>query len=279
MVASATVTSRKCQKSMPGSTLVSTPRAAGLALAAGVFLFKLPLLGEGFGSDPDAWRAFAASAHLAATGEYIPSRLPGYPLPEYVGALFVSIGITTPMVFNLIAALLSAICALLIFRLVQAFGTGRALGAAALFSLVPVVVIAGTSNVDYLWGLAFFLGAALVLDARRIPMTALLLGLAAASRPTYALGIVPLLVMFLMQPPRTRGDKLVGMLTLVTISSAIAVAFFVPVLWRYRESFFAFPNAAIPWPVMLGNMSVRTFGVIGSPSRLRWWRLHGQGRS
>ena len=46
----------------------------------------------GYGTDPDAWRVALVADYLWEEGEYLPSRFPGYPLHEFVTALFLKGG-------------------------------------------------------------------------------------------------------------------------------------------------------------------------------------------
>jgi len=68
-----------------------------------VFLTRLPFLSAGFGSDDDAWRVAVAATRLRNGKEYIPSRLPGYPVQEYTTALIVPYGATA---VNLLSVLM-----------------------------------------------------------------------------------------------------------------------------------------------------------------------------
>src|SRR3972149_4028824 len=54
-----------------------------LALAFVYLAVRIPWLNLGYGTDPDAWRVALSAEHLLSDGEYLPSRLPGYPLHEF----------------------------------------------------------------------------------------------------------------------------------------------------------------------------------------------------
>src|SRR5262245_61707159 len=68
-----------------------------VALAVLVILARAPFLGHGYGGDPDAWRVLLAARGLLETGVYLPSRAPGYPLPEYAAALMLGLGLDSPV--------------------------------------------------------------------------------------------------------------------------------------------------------------------------------------
>ncbi|MBL0103402.1 MAG: hypothetical protein IPP51_06330 [Bacteroidetes bacterium] len=52
-----------------------------------VFVSRLPFLSAGFGLDGDSWSVSIAARLLHNTGEYVPSRLPGYPVHELLCSL------------------------------------------------------------------------------------------------------------------------------------------------------------------------------------------------
>jgi len=51
---------------------------------------RVPLLNLGYGKDPDAWRTAVSSYLLKNYNIYHTSRLPGYPLPEFVNSLYIN---------------------------------------------------------------------------------------------------------------------------------------------------------------------------------------------
>ncbi|MGE5450909.1 MAG: glycosyltransferase family 39 protein [Acidobacteriota bacterium] len=173
------------------------PSLLGVVLVFLVIASRLPFIGVGFGGDPDAWRVAFSVKQLAETGVYIPSRPPGYPLPEYFGALILKMGLDGPLWLSLPSVLLSAIASLFIFLLALPKGKWVAAAVSLLFAFTPVVFVGSLGAMDYMWGIAFFLAACLVMLRGNWVASGVLLGLAAASRPTYALGFLPLACMLL----------------------------------------------------------------------------------
>src|SRR5579875_145893 len=54
----------------------------GALLAVVYVLSRLPWVGLGYGSDPDAWRVAMSARYLLQHASYLPSRLPGYPVHD-----------------------------------------------------------------------------------------------------------------------------------------------------------------------------------------------------
>jgi len=53
---------------------------------------RLPWLWTGYGAETDAYRVALSGLHLWRDGEYLPSRLPGYPVHELLMAPLVALG-------------------------------------------------------------------------------------------------------------------------------------------------------------------------------------------
>src|SRR5580658_9355025 len=85
------------------------PRSAGMTLLVlAVLLTRLPFLGAGYGLHADNWRVALAARHISETGVYEASRMPGYPVQEYVCSLFWRTG---PWGLNFLDALFCAAAA------------------------------------------------------------------------------------------------------------------------------------------------------------------------
>lgn len=237
--------------------------AVTLAIAAVVLASRVPLLGHGYGGDPDGWRAISAARHLLDTGSYVPSRVPGYPLPEYVDAALIQVGLGSSWTIGLLSALLSGIAAALFFRLLMPLGRKRAVAGAMALAFTPAVYVASLGAMDYVWGLTFFLAATLCLRADRMWAAGVLLGLAAASRPSYALSIIPLALLAHSLHRERHGDhrtrwRIAG---LALGSGLVALAFFMPAFLAVGVQL---PTAYTGWRHILANGSVGLFGVIGT---------------
>jgi len=160
-----------------------------------------------------------AARGIARTGEYVPSRPPGYPLVELGLAPLVGLG---PVATNAVTALWSVACALLIALLLSSTGARTPLACAAFFAATPVVWIASVSTIDYLWGLGLIL-AGLWAATRGWGATAgVAIALATLARLSSALWIAPVLMLLESWPARGRAF-LIAFLLPATAWAVIAV--------------------------------------------------------
>ncbi len=245
------------------------PLAWGVAVALLVVLTRLPFLGHGYGVDPDAWRAMLSAQFLLDTGRYIPSRPPGYPVPEYVDAIMLWAGLGSSWWSGLLSAVMSGVAAFWLATLASGLGRERFVPLALAFAFTPVVFIASLSAMDYLWGAAFFLCATWFALQGRVWGAAVWLGLAAASRPTYALGFLPLAHILLgLQLGRLRTARAWRcVLTLAAVSGGITLLLFVPVLREIGMRVLGMPVAgSIGLTQRLFNPTVGVFGLVGVPA-------------
>ncbi len=234
-----------------------------VAIGAVVVATRLPFLGHGYGEDPDSWRAIIAAQHLLDTGRYVPSRPPGYPLPEYVDAVMLWAGLGSSFWIGMLSAVLCGVAAALTFALLQPLGTGKAVVGGAALAFTPQVFVASISAMDFMWGLSFFLAAALCVTRNRW-WAAVFLGLAIASRPTYAVAALPLVVLcigFDVHRLRTQWKSIV--LPLI-FSAVIALAFFAPAIISTGSGLLAILDAGSDrWLRVAYQGSIGMFGIGG----------------
>jgi hypothetical protein len=237
-------------------------RGLTLLVALVVLLSRLPFLGHGYGGDADAWRAIQSAQRLVETGTYVPSRPPGFPLPEYVDAVMLYVGLGSATGIDLISAFLSGVAAALFFRLLLPLGRSRATAGTLAMSFTPVVYVAGLGAKDYMWGLAFFLAATLCVLSSSVWLCAVFLGLAAASRASYALAIIPLALLHIgYDLGELRKPVIWRQLAALSLCSGlIALIFFLP----------AFLEIGVEGPTIYRgptfiayNASLGLFGIIG----------------
>lgn len=246
----------------------SLPSWLPFILGCLIVLTRLPWLGQGYGADADAWRAVQAGAHLFDTGTYIPSRPPGYPLPEYFLAFCHGLGWDTPLAMTWVSAVLSGCVGALMFAISAGAGHVRSSAAALALAMTPAIFVASITVMDYLWGMAFFLIATLLMRQQKPLTAAVFLGLAAACRPTYAAGVVPLALLFV------HGDlgRLRSLLTwrslcvFALLSGAVTLALFIPVIQAIGWRVFHTPApGGGRWLAFALNLSINLFGLIGVP--------------
>jgi hypothetical protein len=218
------------------STTVPAVNRRALALAAsGVLLTRLPWIASDYGSDPDSYRVVISAQHLLRTGQYEASRLPGFPLYEYLTALSAN---CAPWISNLVTALFSVTAFVLFALMLHALQVSRYLLLAFAFAMVPVIYVNSCCTMDYVPALALMLAASYALLCRRPILAGLLLGLAVGCRITAGALVLPLcLWMLLSQGPRAaiRPGLKFGVTTALT--SAVCYA---PVYQVYGTGFFLF---------------------------------------
>ncbi len=230
-----------------------------VALAAlAVLLTRLPWIGSGYGSDPDGYRVVIAARQIARTGVYEASRLPGYPLYEYLTALSAT---AAPWVSNAVTALLSVVAFVCFALIARELGVRRYLLLALAFAMTPVIYLSSCCTLDYIPALAGQLAATYAVLRRRPVLAGLLLGLAVGCRITAGALALPLcLWMLLTAAPRpARRQCLAFGITLLAVSSLC----FVPVWRRYGAEFFAFYDNG--WYPPLDVVATRALPLVWGP--------------
>lgn len=203
-----------------------------------------------WGSDDDAYLV-ADSALRIQRGTYIPSRLPGNPLHEFLVALVANPERGTP------AKLVSALAAILALGLVAALIRRRtraspaaALLATALFSLWPVWVRATFEVMDYTLGLALVLLSVWFLARLEDPDggwpqslgAGVCAGLAVATRLSWALFAAAVIALFLLDSIQKGERRKQGMLRAGAFLAGLVAGlpFFIPLLMRYGLGFLTY---------------------------------------
>ena len=230
-----------------------------LALAAfAVLLTRLPWLGSGYGSDPDGYRVVIAARQIARTGVYDASRLPGYPVYEYLTALSATV---SPWVSNAVTALLSVVAFVCFALIVRELGGRRYLLIALAFAMTPVIYVSSCCTIDYMPALAGQLAASYAVLRRRPALAGALLGLAVGCRITAGALALPLcLWMLLTAAPRPALRQCFAFgITLL----ALSVLSFVPVWRRYGADFFAFYDNG--WYPPLDVVARRALPLVWGP--------------
>jgi hypothetical protein len=217
-------------------------RLALALLACAVLLTRLPWIGSGYGSDPDGYRVVIVARQIAHSGVYEASRLPGFPVYEYLTALSAS---AAPWVSNAVTALLS-VAAFVFFALIaRELGVRQYLLIALAFALTPVVFLSSCCTMDYIPALACQLAATYAVLRHRPLVAGVLLGLGVGCRITAGALALPLcLWMLLAMPMRIAVRQCLVFGAALLLASVLC---FMPVLRHYGADFFVFyDNASYP---------------------------------
>ncbi len=211
-----------------------------VCLGIAVLLTRLPWISAGYGADPDAYRVVNAARHIARTGSYAASRLPGFPVYEYLTAL--TPASTSVLFSNGLTAAFSCVAVVFFALILRFFEIKHYLLLSLTFALTPVVYINSTTTMDYMLALAFMLGGTYFVLARRALVGGLLLGLAIGSRITSGALLLPLSLWILQEEKGRPGYKDTARLWAAT--PAAGGLCFLPVVHRYGLGFFTFHDVS-----------------------------------
>lgn len=228
------------------------PRAAAV-LAIVFVLTRLPNLNLGYGADADAWRVAITARWLWSHGEYLPSRLPGYPLHELSAALLIWGGWLATNTATMIVSLAGVFCFAGIVRRLHIEPRGLL---TLTYAFTPLLWINSTVTMDYMWGLSFVLASYVALLDRRYLLAGILLGLAAGFRPTSAAFVGPFLLILL------REQNIGAAARLATAMVLTASLVFAPEWVRYGTYMFGFADWRPTWGQVARTLGVEAGGLL-----------------
>lgn len=237
---------------------LSIPALAVIATAS-----RLPFLGVGYGSDPDAWRVANNAKIMAASGVYSWSRPPGLPVHEIISALLYNGG---PWMLNGATALFSIIAIVFFALSLRRMNIRHYFLAGLMLAFVPLVYISSTILMDYMWALGFAMLSLYFVIGRRSFRAGVCMGLAIGCRLTSGALILPLAIILIQSCSdfswRTTAGYLGRFLLATGITAAIA---FYPVISKYGSGFFSFYDAVSP-PVAtaLHRATFEVWGILGT---------------
>ncbi len=211
-------------------------------------------LNLGYGTDPDAWRVAMVAEHLWAEGEYFPSRLPGYPLHEFVTAAFVKQGwIWTNLTTVLISLTGVYVFAALAKKLELPNRGALTLG----FAFAPLLWINSVMTMDYMWALTFLLAAYLTLLDERPTAGGILLGIAAGFRLTSMFMLPVFLLLIWRMRFRDQGR------TFAIAALATTMLVYAPVFMTYGLDFLNFYDQDVHIEEFIKRLGKDGLGIIG----------------
>ena len=232
-----------------------TQPLAFATLALAFIASRVPWVDHGYGTDPDAWRVALSATYLVDKHDYLPSRLPGYPLHEFVTALTIGHG----WVWSNLSTVAISLAGVLVFAWLARKLDVPHRGALVLaFAFAPLLWINSVTTMDYMWALTFLLGSYLALLYGAPTLAGASLGVAAGFRLT-SLFMLPA---FWLLIRRTREQNQVRPLTVTAI--AIALGAYTPVLMDYGLNFFNFYDQEVPLSEFVRHLGKDGLGVIGA---------------
>lgn len=240
-----------------------------LCVAAAAYLTAFLVINRnGYGENLDNYLMLRAWQMMAGRGVYVPSRFQGnVPSELSLGFLASWFG---PTGANALSFSLSLIALAACYALFAEFGTTRAGTALAVVTVAvnPFWVNAASTSMDYLHPLALFLVGVLCLRRDLTVLGAILLGVAAACRLSYApLGLAALGLTIALR--QDRAARFVA-LQAVCVFFAVAGLLFLPV-FIFSHLTFAFIASARPdWQGLAGLLArgaykhLYLYGLLGT---------------
>lgn len=228
---------------------------AFLTLALTVIASRIPFINIGYGTDPDAWRVGLTGYWLWEHGEYFPSRLPGYPVQELASAAVFQGGHLATNSLTLAVSLLGLWYFAAIVRHLQL--PNRALLVVG-FAFAPLLWINSMTTMDYMWALAFTLGAYYFILTQNSFAAGLMLGLAIGSRSTALLMVVPL-AYYLLRDGRRGEIRLFAVTAL-----GVAIVAWSPIYWHYGPRMFNFYDSDVGYLNVARLLGKDVLGLLGS---------------
>lgn len=242
----------------PGRTLSDlaaldfTRPGPAVVLAIVYLLTRLPWIGAGYGADPDAARVAISADWFWRTGEFYPSRLPGYPLYELIASALFPFG---PVVLNLATLAVSFAGVLLFAAIVKRLRVEPKGVLTLTFAFAPMIWINSSVTLDYLWGVSFLLAAYLGVIERRWALAGVLFGVAIGCRPTIAAMALPFFVLLV------RERRVRPMIEFFAVAGVTGLIAFVPIIVNYGFAFLDFFDVRPTWGKFARTLGVETFGL------------------
>jgi hypothetical protein len=229
-----------------------------LAFAALAVLFvasRAPFLNISYGTDPDAWRMALTGYWLWDHHEYYPSRMPGYPVPEFGNALVIKGGW---LATNSLTVLVSLVGLWLFAQIASKLDLPHRAVIVIAFAFTPLLWINSMTTMDYMWALTFILGSYYFLIQRSSVLAGIMMGLAISSRSTSALMLLPFIAYM------WRDDFKHEIRPFIVAMLAVSLLAFTPGYWRYGPGMFTFYDAKVGYLNVLRLLGKDTLGLFGS---------------
>ncbi len=186
-----------------------------------VILSRIPFLLIGFGADGDAWRIADTAVRLWNEGTYAISRAPGFPVYELISAPLIGLG--GSFISNAATLLVFLISLLVLKRILELWQVPSPILPLASFAFFPLLWKNSAITLDYAWGLAGLLITLLYFLKRKYVVAGIFLGIAAGTRITHIVYIIPFLL--LVQPDERSAWRVFALSAVVT-----TIASYIPVL-------------------------------------------------
>jgi hypothetical protein len=227
-------------------------------LLTGVWLaLALPLTLLGYGTDIDGWQVAHAARAMWERKEYVASRTTGFPLHEILATPLVHFGSWYLSNQLSIVAGLAFLGAL--FALAERGHLRHPRITVPAIALHPLIIVNGSSTMDYMPAVALLLWAYFAMVERRAILCAVLVGIACGFRPSSALFMIPVLAFVLR-----RDRSMAVAIRMVIVSAVTAVVAYSPALLQYgiRSPYGFVPIARTTQLAKWGFYLLELFGAL-----------------
>ena len=230
-----------------------------LLFALVVFASRLPFIYSGYGLDGDSWSVAISASHLHLTGEYIPSRFPGYPVHEFLCSIVSTFGSTGT---NLVSAVFTTLASLFFALSLKILRFKSVFLAAFTFAFVPVIFIHSTTTIDYMIALGFIMAGMYYMLKEQLIVAGILIGLAIGSRITSGAILLPFAILLFKK--NSLQENLKRSIKLIAPSLIVAILCYLPLIIKYHFDFFTYYDVPYPAiPKVLYKFSIEVWGVLG----------------
>jgi hypothetical protein len=229
-----------------------------ILIVSGVAFLTVPRLFLGYGVIGDTVRSVVSAERLLQTGVYIPSRLPGNPLFEYLLVLFVKWG--NHIVTNSVILISYFLSILAFYKLSKDRLSAKIL--VVIFSFTPVLLVNAATTIDYIPGLTAMLWSYFYLRQEKYFTAGILLAISTGFRLSNCLFFLPALVFIFL---RTR--KMAHFLRFGIISVIGSVLLYFPIFLKAGFKTFEIPKdiySGYLYILLTGHNAIQLFGLLGT---------------
>jgi len=192
-----------------------------------VILSRLPFIWNSPGVDPDNWLVLYSGQKISETGLYTVSRLPGYPISEYLSSIF---GANAWWVLNIITVVFSALTMVYFYKILSYFNLKNKLLASITLAFTQGIFIASTINMEYMWSIFFLMAGIFSVLQKKYILSGILMGLMISVRFTNFLLLVPVLYLIIDIVKERKLFNILSFLLTLTLTFGIC---FIPVFRTY----------------------------------------------
>ncbi len=234
----------------------STNRAL-LILTAIVLISRIFFLDAGYGSEEDAWGVGLTAKHMAQSGTYEASRLPGHPVQEYFYAAIINN--VSIYILNGITAIFSLVACLYFYLILEKLKFKHSFIGALTLAFTPIIYMHSTDCMDYVWALGFIMMSYYWLIHDRFIIAGILLAFAVGCRITSAVFFIPYVLQLYLYKKALWNNLCKLSLPLLLLSCL----FYFPVYHKYGPGFFHYYDQ-FPYPSFSKVIFKETIGIWGT---------------